>query len=260
MRAEAAAEPGKVPAALLALFVHLVFLVLLVFGVTWRTKPSPPVMVEMWQELPAPTPAPPPPPKPAEELKPPPTPAKVEPAPPKPDIALKQEQLRKEREEKERLEAEKRRKAEEKRKEEERRKEDARKEEERKRQEKLKEEQAKKLAAEKEAKAKAAAEQAARTAAMARIQGYKEKIEAKVRSNTIVPPDIVGKPSVTFEITLLPTGEVLNIRLVKSSGFPSYDAAAERAIKKSEPLPVPKDDPALFAQFRIGNYVFRPDD
>ena len=43
----------------------------------------------------------------------------------------------------------------------------------------------------------------------------------------------------------LPTGEVLEVKLRRSSGNPSLDAAIERAILKSSPLPKP-DDPALF--------------
>jgi colicin import membrane protein len=39
----------------------------------------------------------------------------------------------------------------------------------------------------------------------------------------------------------LPTGEVLSIRMLKSSGNPAYDTAVERAILKSSPLPLPSD-------------------
>ena len=41
------------------------------------------------------------------------------------------------------------------------------------------------------------------------------------------------------------TGEVLEVKLRRSSGIGSLDAAIERAILKSSPLPKP-DDPALF--------------
>jgi colicin import membrane protein len=252
-------ERGKLPAGLLAILVHVAFFILLVFGVTWHTQSPAPVTVDLWESLPstpkaasvepAPRPkeeTPPPEPKPKPKPEP-----KAEPEPaPKPDIALK------EKEEKKKLEEKKRKQELEKKREEE-----SKKEEERERQEKLKEEQAKKLAAQKEAQAKARAEQAATTAADAKVNDYVAKIQAKIRSNTIIPPDVVGNPEVVYEITLLPTGEVLEVRLVKGSGFSSYDAAAERAIRKSQPLPIPKDDPSLFAnKFRVGNYSFRPND
>jgi colicin import membrane protein len=43
----------------------------------------------------------------------------------------------------------------------------------------------------------------------------------------------------------LPTGEVLDVKLKRTSGNPALDAAIERAIRKSSPLPKP-DDPSLF--------------
>jgi colicin import membrane protein len=39
---------------------------------------------------------------------------------------------------------------------------------------------------------------------------------------------------------LLPSGEVLSLRLTKSAGNPALDAAIERAIRKSDPLPKPE--------------------
>ena len=37
----------------------------------------------------------------------------------------------------------------------------------------------------------------------------------------------------------LPTGEVIDVRLAKSSGVRAYDDAVQRAILKSSPLPRP---------------------
>jgi colicin import membrane protein len=50
-------------------------------------------------------------------------------------------------------------------------------------------------------------------------------------------------------VTLLPGGEVLNVTLIRGSGNAAWDSAVERAIIKSQPLPLP-DDPQLFSQFR----------
>src|SRR4051812_1063279 len=108
-------EPGKLPAGLLAILVHIAFFVLLVFGVTWRTQNPAPVMVDLWDSLPQPpkvAPVEPPQPKPVTpppEPKPEPKPQpKVEREPaPKPDIALK------EKEEKKKIDEENRRKEEE---------------------------------------------------------------------------------------------------------------------------------------------------
>ena len=269
MQSRSRSEPGKLPAGVLALLVHLAFLALLVFGVAWRTQSPAPVTAELWQSLPSPPKVAvvAPPPKPVvtkPEPRPEPTPQpKVEPEPtPKPDIALKEKEEKQKREQEEKkLEEEQRKKDLEKKKDEAQNKkeEDRKKEEERKKQEKAKEEQSKKLAAEKEAQATAQAEQAAKAAGDAKVNDYVARIVAKITLNMIIPQDVVGNPQVVYEITLLPSGDILSLRLVKPSGFPSYDEAAERAIRKSAPLPVPTGD-LFHSRFRVGNYAFRPND
>jgi len=57
---------------------------------------------------------------------------------------------------------------------------------------------------------------------------------------------------------LLPGGEVLSVKLGKSSALALYDSAVERAILKAQPLPLPPD-PAMFKHFRELNLIFRPE-
>ncbi len=71
------------------------------------------------------------------------------------------------------------------------------------------------------------------------LADYVGRIRAKIRGNIVLPPDIPGNPEAIFDLTLLPTGEVLSVRLRKSSGFKILDDAVERAISKSSPLPKP---------------------
>ena len=54
-----------------------------------------------------------------------------------------------------------------------------------------------------------------------------------------------GNPEAVFKVTQLPSGEVLSVKLSKSSGNRPLDEAIERAILKSSPLPKP-DQPGLF--------------
>lgn len=70
---------------------------------------------------------------------------------------------------------------------------------------------------------------------------YIDQIRAKVRGNIVVPPGVQGNPEAVFIVDQLPTGEVVNVRLVQSSGNPALDAALERAIRRSSPLPLPED-------------------
>ena len=73
----------------------------------------------------------------------------------------------------------------------------------------------------------------------------------------IVPPDIAGNPEAIFEVVQLPTGEIIEATLRKSSGSRAYDDAVQRAILKSSPLPRP-DAPELFQ--RKLTLKFRPQD
>jgi len=100
--------------------------------------------------------------------------------------------------------------------------------------------------------------EAASAATAALIDEYRARIGAKIRQRVVLPPDLRGNPEATYEVSLLPGGEVVEVRLRKSSGIPTYDAAVERAILAAQPLPVP-DEPELFrTHFRHFLSNFRP--
>lgn len=102
---------------------------------------------------------------------------------------------------------------------------------------------------------------AAKAAANAGVIGeFTNKIKSKIRGN--VNKTLCGdaNPELKFEIGLLPTGELSgNPRLIKSSGNAACDDAVDRAIRASEPLPLPSDA-SLFSQFRNLKLTFRPND
>lgn len=262
-------EPGAMRAGLLAVLVHVIFFAFMIFGLNWKTYPTEPVMVDLWNSLPpavqpaikAAPPLPEPEPKPVQpppEAAPLPPRIETPPPPPKPDIALKEkiekpkpvepvekkpvekkELVKKEQEQKERKEKE--------------RKEKERKEQELKEQkERVAAEVAQLQREQQEANAKAQAK-AAQAAAQSRLANemaeYKAKILAKIRRNIVMPPDLPGNPVVEFDVTLLPGGDILDVRLRASSGFAAFDSAVERGIFLSKPLPLPPD-PALFPKFR----------
>ncbi|MFY9317164.1 MAG: energy transducer TonB, partial [Burkholderiales bacterium] len=66
-----------------------------------------------------------------------------------------------------------------------------------------------------------------------------DKVRLKIKGNIVLPPDIKGNPEAVFSVVQLPTGEVLSVKLRKSSGVAALDAAIERAVLKSSPLPKP---------------------
>jgi len=71
------------------------------------------------------------------------------------------------------------------------------------------------------------------------LEEYRNRVRGKIRGNISLPPGIQGNPEAIFEVTQLPTGEVLEVKVRRSSGNPTLDAAVERAIRKSSPLPKP---------------------
>ena len=92
------------------------------------------------------------------------------------------------------------------------------------------------------------------------IDEYKAKILAKIKSKLVLPPDLPNDPVAEYNITLLPGGEILSVKLRNSSGFRSFDEAVERAIILARPLPLPKDK-LLFPNFRdLGVKVHYLDD
>ncbi len=248
-----ATQNEKTVSGALALVMHLLFLLLLVFGVSWQHQQSDSAaIVDLWHSLPAlpqpeaepPPPearAPPEPPRPAPKAEPKPEPKPVI----KPDIALK-EKLEKDRKQKEQDKIETKKRDDEKAR-------AALKEKQ------AKEAKAKHLAKEQDDALRNVNEQAAQAAAARGklIDEYRRRISEKVKRFVVLPPNLQGNPEVEFDVVLLPGGEVLGVKLRKSSAVAAYDNAVERAILKAQPLPLPPD-PALFSDFRELNLRFRP--
>jgi colicin import membrane protein len=73
--------------------------------------------------------------------------------------------------------------------------------------------------------------------------GYVAAITAAIKSATAYggSTTMPGNPKAVFRVDQLPTGEIMSVRLVKSSGVPEFDRAVENGIKKASPLPKKKD-------------------
>jgi colicin import membrane protein len=251
-------QPGRVRSVVLAVIVHAIFFALIVFGVTWQSRPEAPFVAEIWDKLPpapktaaAPRPEPEPVKPPPEPPKPPPEPVKPAPKPPE----EKPEPPRPDPEIARKVEREKREKA----KQEEARREKAKQEEAKR--EKTRQEEAKRKreeeARKREEQEAFEAAQKARAAAVAQRNAeeeeWKRKIQAKIRGKANVPDTVVGHPTVQVSIRILPGGEVLDVTITRPSGNPVYDTAIERAIRSASPLPVPEANSELFAKFRNPN-------
>jgi colicin import membrane protein len=250
-------EPAFGRAFVLSAAVHIGLVLVLFVGVRWQSHAPDTVTVDLVVEAP-----PPPPPAPVAEPKPVPAPkplpepeVKPEPRVEKPQIAIP---------EKPKPKPKPKPKAEVKPKPEPKPKPDP--EFQKRLQEQVAQEQRalEQQSAERDLRALIAKQQAeaARQASAARTRALNEyiaRIQAKVRSNWILPADIQGNPEAIFEIAQLPTGEVLegSIRLIKSSGNKAYDDAVERAILKSSPLPLPESRELFSRELKL---TFRPQD
>jgi colicin import membrane protein len=182
----------------------------------------------------------------------------------KAELAAKQKaEAAKKRQEEEKRKAE----AEEKRQEEAKRKAEAEKkrQEEAKRKaaaEKKRQEEAERKAAEAEMQARLAAEQdrmaTQRRSAMQRmIDEYVLYIQEKVQRSWIRPPSSGAGLSCTVEVRLIPSGEVIDAQIVRSSGNAAFDRSVEAAVFKASPLPVPPDAEVM-EQFRSLRFEFKP--
>lgn len=265
-------------AGVLALGVHGVFLLLLVFGVSWQTQHPAPVMVDLWEALPA---------EPASSKRPPP-PRKVEPvmepvkrmvepvpsrppvvkeppAPKAPDIALEKKKAEAKRvaEEKSmaeaaRIQAATIKKAHEKQIADQTKRELLRQME----ADALSQRITDEAAANADRAARLAEAQAAagrRQTELTRAVGqYRDLISTTVRGNTRLPDNLKGNPEVRCLVRLLPTGEVLSVRVTQPSGNAAYDEAVVRAIELSSPLPLPADRAARAAFVPELSFVHRP--
>lgn len=224
-------QPAIAPSAALSAVVHLALLAVMFLGVRFQSSPPAVINVELWDTPPPPPvvveepkPQPPvlkPPPEPEPEVKKPPeiaVPEKPKPKPkPKPAPPKRDFAFEKQ----------------------------------------LREQAAQE---ERQLQDRMIRDQAARAQADLRSRAlatWTDKIRGKIRNNIILPQDIPGNPEAIFDVTLLPTGEVLTVRKTKSSGHPAYDDSVERAITKSSPLPLP-DDRSLFQ--RQLQLKFRPQD
>jgi colicin import membrane protein len=92
------------------------------------------------------------------------------------------------------------------------------------------------------------------------VQSYQASIYDLVRKNWSRPPSARNSMQARFVVELIPTGEVLSVALVDSSGNGSFDRSAEQAIRRARRFDVPKDNELFEANFRRFYFLFRPED
>lgn len=89
------------------------------------------------------------------------------------------------------------------------------------------------------------------------IDQYRARILEAIRNQWIIPEGADPNSYCIFNIELSSAGVVIRAQLIRSSGNAALDRAAETAIHKASPLPVPTD-PAAFASFQRFNLKMTP--
>ncbi len=106
----------------------------------------------------------------------------------------------------------------------------------------------------------AALADAAAGEAEAAVASYKLGIYQQIVGNWSRPPSARNGMEATLSVALVPTGDVVDVTLLKSSGNTAFDQSAEQAVRKSRRFEVPKESALFEAHFRNFNLLFRPED
>lgn len=91
-------------------------------------------------------------------------------------------------------------------------------------------------------------------------QSYRYGIYQKVVANWSRPPSARNGMQARLQVELVPTGDVVAVMLLESSGSAAFDQSAEAAVKKARRFEVPAEG-AIFEQyFRRFTLLFKPED
>lgn len=94
------------------------------------------------------------------------------------------------------------------------------------------------------------------------VQSYEALIRQRIIERWTRPPSARNGMQALLEINMVPTGQVVNVRIIKGSGDIAFDRSAEQAVKRvdrfSEIQDMPND---MFERhFRVFRLLFQPED
>jgi len=93
-------------------------------------------------------------------------------------------------------------------------------------------------------------------------QSYQEAIVARIHNNWSRPPSARNGMRARLKIQLVPTGRVVSVTVVESSGNAAFDRSAEQAVRKAEQFPELQEMPSRVFErhFRELFIIFEPTD
>lgn len=94
------------------------------------------------------------------------------------------------------------------------------------------------------------------------VMSYSALIEQKVAANWSRPPSARRGMVVELRVSLVPTGRVVDVEVVSSSGDAAFDRSASQAVLKAEPFERIQELPSQVFEdnFRTFRFRFSPDD
>lgn len=89
---------------------------------------------------------------------------------------------------------------------------------------------------------------------------YQRGIYEAVVANWSRPPSARNRMEAKLLVELVPTGDVVSVTVLESSGNAAFDRSAEAAVRKADRFEVPKDPDVFEEHFRRFTLLFRPED
>ena len=91
-------------------------------------------------------------------------------------------------------------------------------------------------------------------------KSYIQGIYELVVQNWSRPPSARNDMKALLQVELVPTGELVAVNVIESSGNEAFDRSAEQAVRKAQKFEVPRDNALFEDRFRRFNLLFQPED
>ena len=93
-----------------------------------------------------------------------------------------------------------------------------------------------------------------------RAMAYVAQIQREIVQNWSRPPSARNGMEALLRVILIPTGEVIDVKVEDSSGSDAFDRAAVLAVTKARRFVVPRNSQIFERDFREFTVLFRPED
>jgi colicin import membrane protein len=100
--------------------------------------------------------------------------------------------------------------------------------------------------------------EARRQANLSEINKYRVLIKQEVTRHWNIPATAAQDLICEVKVRLIPSGDVVDVQIIKSSGDPAFDNSVEKAVYRAAPLSVPPVESGLFEEFREVVFQFEP--